>query len=65
MPKSADYIAKILEADLSPQTKKNYECGFRSLVDKSKTTIQDILMHPHKFIPLIRKWFDKPASRPT
>jgi hypothetical protein len=62
MPNSKAFINKILESDISPKTKTNYESGFRTLAAKAEHSIEHILLHPDTYIPLIRKWFPKDTS---
>jgi len=55
-------IDNIRVAALSPKTISNYESGVRSLTAKANTTIETILEHPDKYIPLFKSWFPKDTS---
>lgn len=55
-------IDNIRAAALSPKTINNYESGLRSLGAKADATIETILEHPQKYIPLFKSWFPKDTS---
>ena len=58
-------IDNILKAELSEKTKKNYTSGLKTLADKADVSIDEVCLNPDKYIPLIRKWFEKDTSYKT
>ncbi len=61
-PVDIDPMAKIRDADLSDNSKENYEMRAHTLEKKAGKSLMYIILHPEVYIEELQKWYPKKTS---